>query len=68
MSKRSEEEVLKFCGHMERICEERMITRVYREVEGTRKSGKPRRWWKDGLKCFESSEPEHARGNEACKG
>lgn len=48
MHERSEEAVLKWFGHMERISDKRMTKRVYiSEMEGIRKKGKLMKVWKN---------------------
>ena len=45
---RIERNVLKWCGHMKRMGEERLVKKVYRaKVEGSRGRGRPQRRWRD---------------------
>ena len=51
LSKRVDQKVLKWFGHIERMGIERIIKRVYMsEVEGERGRGRPPYRWKDGVK------------------
>lgn len=49
LSKRVDERVLGWFGHVERMYDERMTKKVYvSEVKGTRARGRPRMGWMDG--------------------
>jgi hypothetical protein len=44
--------VLRWYGHVERMEEERVVKRVYMSnVEGSRKRGRPKLRWMDGVKA-----------------
>ena len=45
-----DQSVLRWFGHVERMDEERLVRRVYESnVEGTRRRGRPRKCWMDGV-------------------
>ena len=45
-----DQSVLRWFGHVERMNEERMVRRVYESsVHGTRRRGRPRKCWMDGV-------------------
>ena len=51
LSKRADQTVLRWFGHIERMSEERMVKRIYKsEAVGARARGRPRVRWKDGVK------------------
>ena len=48
---RAEQCVLRWCGHMERMEEERLVKRIVEsDVRGVRLRGRPRMRWMDSLK------------------